>query len=135
MAGPKEYKVGYGRPPEHSRFKKGQSGNPKGRKPGSQNVASALARALQERVIITQQGTKRSVTKLEAIALQLVNKAASGDLRAIHQVAALSRVVEGEDPMEALQAFSPESDRQVLQNLLRRAMQPTPQPELEEPHA
>ncbi|MGJ3627161.1 DUF5681 domain-containing protein [Sphingomonas sp. MMS24-JH45] len=32
------YEVGYGKPPIHARFQKGQSGNPKGRKKGSKNL-------------------------------------------------------------------------------------------------
>src|SRR5262245_29021911 len=45
-----KYEVGYARPPLHSRFKRGQSGNPKGRPRGSRSVASVLHRILNEKV-------------------------------------------------------------------------------------
>ena len=40
--GARDYKVGYKKPPLHSRFKKGQSGNPRGRPRGAKNFSSVL---------------------------------------------------------------------------------------------
>ena len=50
MAIEREYTVGKGKPPQHTRFQKGQSGNPKGHRQGSRNVATLLEQALNERV-------------------------------------------------------------------------------------
>jgi hypothetical protein len=44
----KDYEVGYGRPPIHTRFKPGQSGNPAGRPKGAQNFATEIAAELKE---------------------------------------------------------------------------------------
>jgi hypothetical protein len=77
------YEVGYGRPPRHTRFQKGRSGNPSGRPKGSRNVATLLKQQLNERVEVREKGRLRKITKLEAIVTQLVNKAATGDQRAI----------------------------------------------------
>src|SRR6266851_8865101 len=74
-----DYQVGYGKPPMHSRFKKGESGNPKGRPKGSKNVATLLEKELKQRVMITENGRRRSITKQEAMVKHLVNKAVSGD--------------------------------------------------------
>ena len=49
---PCDYDVGYGKPPRHTRFKKGQSGNPRGRPSGSKNLATVLSEALNELVIV-----------------------------------------------------------------------------------
>ena len=78
--------VGYRSPPEATRFKKGVSGNPRGRPKGSLNVATVLTKTLRERVTITENGRRKTVTKLEAALKQLVNKAAAGDLRALHHL-------------------------------------------------
>ena len=61
-----------------------RSGNPKGRPKGSQNLAAILAKAGRQRIKVTENGRTRYITKFEAIMLQLVNKAVSGDLKAIH---------------------------------------------------
>ncbi len=76
------YEVGYGKPPQRTRFQKGQSGNPKGRPGGSRNATTILNEALRERVVVTENGRRKSATKLEVIFKQLVNKAAQGDHRA-----------------------------------------------------
>ncbi|WP_445949374.1 DUF5681 domain-containing protein, partial [Sphingorhabdus sp.] len=48
--------VGYGNPPKHSQFKKGQSGHPKGRPRGKRNMASLVAEVLAQKVTITANG-------------------------------------------------------------------------------
>jgi len=113
--------VGYGKPPQHAKFKKGQSGNPRGRPKGKPNLATVLEKALREKVIITENGRRQTVTKFEAAIKQMVNKAASGDLRALQQLAALVRSGE-EDSVEptASTATMTEVDQKVLQGVLRR---------------
>src|SRR5919199_3891484 len=92
----KSYDVGYRKPPRHTRFQKGRSGNPKGRPKGSPNLATALQRALSERVVITENGQRRTISKLDASVKQLVNKAAAGDARALQLL--LSRLDTVENP-------------------------------------
>jgi uncharacterized protein DUF5681 len=57
------HRVGYGKPPAQTRFKKGQSGNPTGRPKGTPNFATALERALEEQVVVNEGGQRRTVTK------------------------------------------------------------------------
>ena len=78
-----DYKVGRGRPPRQTRFKKGQSGNPKGRPRGSGNVYTLAHRELKKKVVIVVDGKRKKITKLEAVLIQLVNGAATGKLRNI----------------------------------------------------
>ena len=75
-----DYEVGRGKPPLHSRFKKGQSGNPRG--PRGKNLPTLLVAALNEPVFVTANGRRRMITKREAVVAQLVNKSAGADLRA-----------------------------------------------------
>lgn len=92
----KNTSVGYGNPPRHTRFQKGLSGNPDGRPKGSKNIATLLERALMERVTITENGKRRSISKLEASFKQLVNLAASGDLPAMRQLYSFIPWLEGQ---------------------------------------
>lgn len=79
---PTTYTVGYGRPPEATRFKAGRSGNPKGRPKGSHNFQTLLDDELQARVAVIINGKTKLLTKAELAVRQQVDKAAHGDPRA-----------------------------------------------------
>jgi hypothetical protein len=113
------YEIGFGKPPRHSRFRKGLSGNPKGRPKGRRNLATVLERTLREKVVINENGVRRTVTKLEAAVKQLVNKAAAGDLAALRQLTALagSPVEQGVDASTNQLAAA---DLEVMQGVLKR---------------
>jgi uncharacterized protein DUF5681 len=78
--------VGRGHPPKHSQFRKGMSGNPKGRPKGSKNLSTLLTEAALDQVSATIGGKTRTISKLQAMAMQLATKAASGDLAAINKL-------------------------------------------------
>ena len=123
-------KVGYRNPPEHTRFKKGQSGNPGGRPKGSQNLATVLERILREPVTISEDGRSRTLTKLEFALQQLAKKATSGNLRALQQLTALVRSAEDRLPQPATsEPALGEFDQKVLQRLLQRVKATTTKPE------
>jgi Family of unknown function (DUF5681) len=113
--------AGFCRPPESTRFKKGVSGNPKGRPKGSLNVATAFVKALREKVVINEHGQRKTVTKLEAALKQLVNKAASGDLRALSQLVSLARDAEAKQNEAAVQEpVISDLDQEVMEGILKR---------------
>jgi hypothetical protein len=74
----RDYEVGRGKPPVHSRFKKGQSGNPRGR---PKNLPALLVDALNEKLVMTIDGERREISKREAVATQLVNESTRANLR------------------------------------------------------
>lgn len=112
------YEVGYRKPPKHSRFRPGQSGNLAGRPRGVLNVATVLLRACREKVVIVENGRRKTVTKLEASVKQLVNKAAQGDLSALSKLLALmsTELTPEKPPTEAFD----EVDQKVLLDILKR---------------
>ena len=113
--------VGYKRPPLDHQFKSGRSGNPRGRPRGSLNVATVLARTLREKLTVTENGRRKTITKLDAAVKQLANKAATGDARAIHLLLGLSQAVEDRAQASGeIHEAPPEADQQVLQSLLTR---------------
>jgi hypothetical protein len=104
----RDYEIGYGKPPPHSRFAKGQSGNPRGRLPGAKNMKTLLIKALNELVVVTDQSGRRKVSKREAIVTQIVNRSAKGDLLG------MLRDIEGDrDPHPADPTFT-EADQQII---------------------
>jgi hypothetical protein len=117
----KAARVGYGNPPTHSRFQRGKSGNPKGRPKGTLNMSTVLERTLREKVVIAENGKQRRVTKLQAAVKQLIDKSASGELRAIQLLTALVRAAEERGIQQPVpDAAFDESDEKVVQEILRR---------------
>lgn len=112
------YAIGYGKPPEHSRFQPGQSGNPKGRPKGSLNLATAVNRALREKVMITENGRRKLMTKLDVAVKGLVNRAVKGDARAMQQLLGLGSLV-GMEPTGATTALDA-NDAAVMASLAQR---------------
>ena len=119
-----DYEVGYGKPPCHTRFKKGQSGNPRGRPSGSKNLKTLLNEALNEPVVVTEEGRRRKITKREAIITQLVNRSATADLRALKILLDTLRDIEGhtEPATPEISSFT-EADEKVIEQLKARFAQ------------
>lgn len=119
------YRVGYRSPPKTTQFKKGESGNPKGRPKGSRSLQTILVEELKSPVTIHENGRSKTVKKGEVIAKQMVNKAMAGDHKAAHLVLGVSQQHEFIQRQEALKEPSvietlPQEDQQVMQSLMQR---------------
>src|ERR1700730_6534931 len=89
-----EYKVGYGKPPRTTQFKRGKSGNPNGRRRGSLNLATDLSAELGEQITVREDGHPHRVSKQRALIKSLMAKALQGDVRATAALLALyARVI------------------------------------------
>ncbi|MBE7204544.1 MAG: hypothetical protein INR70_43050 [Parafilimonas terrae] len=125
-----DYEVGYGRPPPHTRFKPGQSGNPKGRAKGARDVKTFLEEALRqeflEKVTIVEGGKRRTMTKLQVIVKTNANKAAKGEGRPLRELLALAHrlgLLEGPpSTSEAVAAVTPfcAEDQAIVDRFLAR---------------
>ena len=114
----RDYEVGYGKPPRHTRFKPGQSGNPRGRPSGSKNLRTLLSDALNELVVIADNGGRRRVSKREAIVTQLVNRSATADWRAVKILLDILRDIEGQtDPASSETSAFTAADEKVIEQL------------------
>lgn len=124
-----EYQVGYGKPPKHTRFKPGRSGNPKGRPKGVRNFKSDVKKALGAAVRITREGRAHRVSTQEAALLRLLEKALGGDMRALDKLLTLAGVYNNEDSPEVLRLSSDDAELLELYNgrvLRGAAAMPTP---------
>jgi hypothetical protein len=117
----RDYDVGYGKPPRHTRFHKGRSGNPRGRPGGSKNLSTLLNEALNERVLVTENRGRRKITKQQAMITQLVNKAAQGDWRALKILLDILQAIESRtEPASPETAGFSAADQKVIAQLRAR---------------
>jgi hypothetical protein len=114
------YEVGYKRPPPHTRWKKGQSGNPRGREVGQRNLKTELIEEVSERILIREGGEAKTVSKLRALLKAQTAKAVQGDTRAASLL--ISQLIRLLDPQEAAPEPTPvsEDDRAIIEAFLKR---------------
>jgi Family of unknown function (DUF5681) len=93
-------KIGYKRPPAHTRFQKGRSGNPRGRQKGVRNFAADVKRSLEIPVTLNDQGRAKRVSTQEALILRLREKALKGDHRALETLLSLARTHNNDEAFE-----------------------------------
>ena len=110
------YQVGYGHPPTHTRFKPGQSGNPKGRPKGAKNEVTILTNILNRQIDSRQGGRVRKISVLEGILLRFTEDALKGNpksatflLNRYHSTEGGARETEDLD----------QDDREVLEGCMR----------------
>ena len=75
------YQVGFGKPPRHTQFKPGQSGNAKGRPKKASTFADDIEKELNGTVVVMDNGRQRRITIRQAIVKQHLSKAARGDVK------------------------------------------------------
>lgn len=126
---PADYQIGYGKPPRHKRFRKGRSGNPRGRPKGTRNLKTDLLEELGERVLLREGSAEKRLSKQRALVKSLVTKAIKGDTRAASIV--LDMVwrhlqAEGADEVEAPLTSD---ERAVLEGLETRLLRQAGAPE------
>ena len=118
VVGSEHYQVGYRRPPRHSQFRKGQSGNPRGRPRGAKDLKTELAEELNEWVSITENGKSRRVRKRRVILKALTAKAAKGDVKAADKIIDLHIQMFGFENQRTEKAKLSENDDAILARFL-----------------
>ncbi len=92
-AKPRDYEVGYGKPPKATQFKPGQSGNPSGgnRKKAPTTLDEAMQQALQKKQVVMVNGKRKRLSRMTIISEQLTTRASSGDVAATKEVLRFER--------------------------------------------
>jgi hypothetical protein len=123
MADRSDDRVGYGKPPRHSRFRKGQSGNPKGRPKGTRNLKTDLLEELQATVLVTEGVTKRRLSKQRAVLKSLTAKAINGDVRAVNTLLSLMARLLDLEGLDTADNPITADDAEILKAFERRLLQ------------
>jgi len=108
--------VGYGKPPLRTKFKKGKSGNPRGRPKGSRNIKTLFKEKLEEKITVTENGRRKVISKQEALVAVVINKALGGDLRSVNL---LMPILDGNE-VSAESGFNSEIDQQLAISVMKR---------------
>src|SRR6266849_9305183 len=96
------FTVGYKKPPQHSRFQPGRSGNPRGKQKGVRNLGSDVKRTLEVPVRLNEQGRARRVSTQHAVLLRLREKALKGDARSLDQFLDLAKTFNNSAAVESV---------------------------------
>jgi len=116
----RDYAVGYGKPPRHTRFTKGQSGNPRGRARGAKNLKTLLIETLNELVVVAENGRRRTINKRHAFIKQIVNHAVKGNWRAAKLLLDTLQRIEDRTESETAEASFDAADAKVIEQLMTR---------------
>ncbi len=117
-----DYDVGYGKTPPDTRYKPGQSGNPKGRPKGSKNLKTDLAEEMQERVQVREGGKTQTVSKQRAMVKSLTAKAVHGDARAmVIAFDLMCRLLHADEAEDTARGLSPD-DKAILKAYAERLL-------------
>ena len=113
-------KVGPGKPPRHTRFKPGQSGNPNGRPKGSKNFATILQQQLRKMVTITVDGKPKRLTVQEVIARRLANDSMKGTTKAMELLIRLTSAKSDDGASKDAVRETALPDKDALRRIQRR---------------
>ena len=110
----RNYRVGYGRPPEETRFRKGRSGNPKGKAPGRKSLKTELLEELAVKVTVAENGRRRKMTQQSITVKRWVRDAAKGDPKARDQLLRMINQIEAVPKVEAANPIGAAKDEEIL---------------------
>ncbi len=118
-----EHAIGYKKPPRKAQFRKGKSGNPKGRPKGSRNLKTDLEAELAETIQVSEGGTRKAISKQRAMLKGLTARALQGDTRAANTVLGLvQKLLDDEEPDTGPEELAAE-DRAILNAYEQRVRQ------------
>lgn len=111
---------GFGYPPKKNQFKKGQSGNPKGRPKGSKNLKTDALSVLKMSVPLKVNGKTKKVSTQKAALMRLREKALKGDQRALEKLLELSARYNDDDLYVATEHTIEKNDADIIAEFIKR---------------
>lgn len=114
----KEFKTGYGKPPKHSQYKPGQSGNPKGRpKKVPKSAVEMIGGELYKMVKVKEGDKVKSMAKIEAVTKKLVQDAMAGKPAAVKLILDINEKFLAKQEAEPMVVGWTETSEKLLQEI------------------
>ncbi len=123
MADDDDDSVGYKRPPKHTQFKQGRSGNPMGRRKGARNFKTDLIAELHEQIPIRENGREMKISKQRAFVKALVAAAIKGDMRATNALVSFCTRSLGNEHEENVNGSPTAEDIDIIEAFVKRERQ------------
>ena len=111
-------------PPVEKRWKKGTSGNPRGRPKGTRPVGTVLQEILSQRISVTENGRTRKIPALEVMLRRLANDAMRNDPTALKTVLMLVDRYSGSGESQIKLDELLAEDRAILANFIPQTFGP-----------
>lgn len=124
--------VGYRKPPKHTRFKKGESGNPNGRTKGTRNFSADLLETLNAPVRIKKNGRQTRVSTQQASLMRLREKALGGDARSLDRLIGLAQTINDTELSLDEHATLDATSQEILDLYFEKRLRSLAEPELTE---
>jgi hypothetical protein len=120
---PEPYRVGYKRPPRHSQFAKGETGNRKGRPKGAKGLKTIVRKILTEKVVVRSASGSQRMTKMEALVHKTTEQGFAGNMRAILSAMQLYEKSVPDEPVTMAQSQAVPIDMDAHDHAILKALQ------------
>ncbi|MEM8919329.1 MAG: DUF5681 domain-containing protein [Pseudomonadota bacterium] len=121
MSDDPNYLIGYRKPPKHTQFKPGRSGNPKGRPKGARNFDTDVREILGMKVKVRdEKGRSRKKSTTAVVLLKLREKALKGDPKAMDRILELAAQISAKDTVKQIRDGLADEDRDIIDAFLKR---------------
>lgn len=115
-----DYEVGFKKPPKHTQYKKGQSGNPNGRPKGTRNFKTDLREELDGKIRVQEGPQGLVISKQQAVIKRLLESALKGNMRAIQILTGLIPKYFSVDDVTEVEKTLSEEDRKIQMQFVRK---------------
>ena len=112
-----EYEIGYGKPPKSGQFKKGKSGNPKGKAKGVKNLKTVIEQEALAPITIQEGGKTQTITRMQALIKRMMAKGVGGDTKSAQVLIDLvQQYIPDPDPDASLDVPPTPQELEILEN-------------------
>jgi hypothetical protein len=118
------YTIGKGKPPTETRWKPGQSGNPKGRPKDLANTKTIFKTVLSQKIALKENGKIRKIAGVEAIVRALFARAIRGDLKTARELLSIAEELNTQSYTKNVDKMSAKEVHETYLRMIRASKPP-----------